>query len=82
MRGVVLKRTIGTAETRLAPVLVECGRYAGDEDAQREERDEDHWSGDDSNIVSGAQRRASILFTCLTGGSILGRRTDRGPCVG
>src|SRR5262249_726172 len=69
--GIALKWTIGTAEAGLAPVLVECRRYAGDQDAQREERDEDcdrtrgasrarkrisqNWSGHDSNIVSGAQ---------------------------
>jgi hypothetical protein len=39
MRGVLLKRAVGTAETGLAPILVKRGRDAGDRDGHREERD-------------------------------------------
>ena len=37
VRDIVLKRTIRAAEPGLAPILVECGGYAGEHDAHRKE---------------------------------------------
>jgi len=37
VRGIALKPTIRTAESGLSPILVECGRHVGDEDAHRED---------------------------------------------